>query len=87
MKRFICNHERVEQVDPGVLDSEVELMSIRRDLLLRSALLRLPDLAALRASTPADSSPGTTMPKRRATYIRVGRRTVSAAAKPLQRAD
>lgn len=28
-------------------------MSIRRDLLLRSALLRLPDLAALRATAAA----------------------------------
>ncbi len=28
-------------------------MSIRRDLLLRTALLRLPDLVALRAAAPA----------------------------------
>jgi len=28
-------------------------MTIRRDLLMRSALLRLPDLAALRAAAPA----------------------------------
>jgi hypothetical protein len=33
-------------------------MSIRRDLLLRSALLRLPDLAAVRAAAPAALSAG-----------------------------
>ncbi len=62
-------------------------MSIRRDLLLRSALLRLPDLAEMRASMPSAPAPSTPAPKRRAVTLRPGRRVASVAAQPAQRAE
>lgn len=87
VKDFICNRARVEHVAPGNLDSEFELMSIRRDLLLRTALLRLPDLAEMRASMPSAPAPSTPAPKRRAVTLRPGRRVASVPAQSLPRAD
>jgi hypothetical protein len=87
VKAFICNRERVEDVAPGTLDLECEVMSIRRDLLLRTALLRLPDLADLRAAMPSDPAPAAPAPKRRAVTVRRGRRAASVTAKPLARAN
>jgi hypothetical protein len=62
-------------------------MSIRRDLLLRTALLRLPDLAEMRAAMPAAPAPSTPGPKRRVVAMRPGRRTGPVAGKPQPRAD
>ncbi len=70
MKDFICNRGRVEHVPPRNLDSETDLMSIRRDLLLRSALLRLPDLAALQAAMPAAPPRPEPSTPRRTTAVR-----------------
>jgi hypothetical protein len=51
-------------------------MSIRRDLLMRSALLRLPDLASLRASAAAPAVP---QPEPRERSQRTKRRSPAVA--------
>ncbi len=53
-------------------------MSIRRDLLMRSALLRLPDLTAIRAVAPRMSAP-TVQSDPRERSQRATRRTPSSA--------
>jgi hypothetical protein len=56
VKPFICNEGGLEHTPPRESLPEPALMSIRRDLLLRSALLRLPDLTALRALAAAKTT-------------------------------
>ena len=68
MKTFICPDWRVEHPPGHESPTEPEFMSIRRDLLLRTALLRQPDmppLPPLRAiAQPMQAAPS---PPRRAT--------------------
>jgi hypothetical protein len=53
VKPFICHDFRVQHPACRDSPSEPAEMSIRRDLLLRTTLLRLPDLAALKAAAAA----------------------------------
>ena len=73
VKTFICPDWRVEHPPGHESPTEPEFMSIRRDLLLRTALLRQPDmppLPPLRATAqPMQAAPS---PPRRA--IKPGRR-------------
>lgn len=73
VKTFICPDWRVEHLPGHESPTEPELMSIRRDLLLRTALLRQPDmppLPPLRAVAQPDAPP----PPRRATKASPRRR-------------
>jgi hypothetical protein len=77
MKPFICNERRLEHAPPRESPSEPALMSIRRDLLMRSALLRLPDLTALRALAAA--KPAETPARRRGSAPRPQGRAAAPA--------
>jgi len=63
LKPFVCNHLRVQHLPADDPIPEAETMSIRRDLLLRTALLRLPEPPAWpaaplsAASLPAANAP------------------------------
>jgi hypothetical protein len=66
VKTFICPDWRVEHRPDHESPTEPEFMSIRRDLLLRTALLRQPDMPPL-PPLRAVAQPDTPPPPRRPT--------------------
>ncbi len=70
MKTFICNRSPVEDVRDRDSPLESQLMSIRRDLLMRTALLRMPEvLVAAHAATTNTPSPPMPAPAGRPTAL------------------
>jgi hypothetical protein len=76
VKTFICPEGRVEHRPERESPPEPALMSIRRDLLLRTALLRQPDMPPLPPLRAVAQQPQAAPPARRATPRRRTKRVV-----------